>query len=154
LKAAVRRDQGWVSRFPILVEEFLKTETGDHALPIEYRCYTFGSTVGGIQVVQRTGRKAQHRFYTPAWEPFEDPMNTHSPQADPIDPPRCLDELVTCAKRLGTAYGTFVRVDLYATDTGCVFGEFSSTPANGQHFTAFAEEYFGKLWDAAFPDRS
>lgn len=154
LKAAVRRDQGLVPRVPILVEEFLKTETGDYALPIEYKFYTFGATVGGIQVVQRTGLRVQNRFYTTAWEPFEDPMNTYLPQADLIDPPRCFDEMVACAKRLGTAYGTFVRVDLYATEKGCVFGEFSSTPLNRPYLTVFADEYFGKLWDVVYPDRT
>jgi hypothetical protein len=154
LKAAVRKDQGWVARYPILVEEFVKTETGDYALPMEFKCHTFGQTVGAIEVIQRAGRQARSKYYTPSWEPFEDRMNTYLPPGEYIDPPRCLDEIIACGKKLGTAYGTFVRVDLYATDRGCVFGEFASTPAAGQHFTPFADEYFGALWDAAFPDRT
>jgi hypothetical protein len=154
LRAQLRRDYGRVSRFPILVEEFVKTETGEYALPIEYKCYTFGATVGAIQVVQRTGREARHRFYTASWDLFEDQMNTHNPPAEYIDPPRCLGEILACAQTLGVAYGAFVRVDLYATDRGCVFGEFSSTPLNGREFTAFADKYLGELWDATFPDRT
>jgi hypothetical protein len=154
LRAQVRRDQGRISRFPILVEEFVKTETGDYALPIEYKCYTFGSTVGAIEVVQGAGRDARHTFYTASWEAFADQMSTHYPRADDIGPPRCLEEILACARTLGGAYGTFVRVDCYATDRGCVFGEFSSTPMNGLDFTAFADTYFGELWDATFPDRT
>jgi len=154
LLSEVRRDQGWFPRFPVLVEEFVKTEAGDYALPTEYKCYTFGATVGAVQVVQRTGRHARHRFYAPSWEPFEDQMNTHNPPADYVDPPRCVEEILACAKKLGGAYGTFVRVDCYATDRGCVFGEFSSTPLNGRQFTAFADKYLGELWDATFPDRT
>jgi hypothetical protein len=154
LMAELRRQRGWVSRFPILVEEFVKTETGEHALPIEYKCYTFGATIGAIQVVQRIGRQAWHRFYTPSWDPFEDKMGTDNPPAEYCDPPRCLEEILACARRLGGAYGTFVRVDCYATDRGCVFGEFSSTPMNGRGFTAFADKYFGDLWNATFPDRT
>lgn len=154
LRAQVRRDQGRISQFPILVEEFVKTETGDYALPIEYKCYTFGATVGAIQVGQRTGHGARHRFYTPLWDPFADQMSTHNPPAEDIDPPRCLEDILACARTLGGAYGTFVRVDCYATDRGCVFGEFSSTPMEGLDFTAFADKYFGELWDATFPDRT
>jgi hypothetical protein len=153
LVAEVQRERGWLARFPILVEEFVTTEAGDYALPIEYKCHTFGATVAAIEVVQRSGLQARTRFYTPAWDLFEDRMNTFYPPADYIDPPECLDEILGCAKRLGTAYGTFVRVDCYATGKGCVFGEFSSIPLNGQDFTAFADEYFGTLWDAAFPGR-
>jgi len=154
LIAEVQSEQGWVARHPILVEEFVKTEAGDYALPIEYKCHTFGGTVGAIEAVQRNGLQARNRFYTPSWDLFADRMNTYLPPADSIDPPRHLDEIIECAKRLGTAYDTYVRVDCYVTDTGCVFGEFSSTPGDAQHFTTFADEYFGALWDAAFPDRT
>ena len=45
----------------------------------------------------------------------------------------------------------YVRVDLYATDRGCVFSEFSSRPYGGMTFTPYAERYFGALWQQAFP---
>jgi hypothetical protein len=158
-KASLRdhlvRTAGRVRRFPIMAEEFVKTESGRYELPTEYKCYMFGDTVGAVHVVLRSGRdKAKIRPYTAAWEPFDDPINTHHPLAPLVDPPRCLDELIACAKRLGTAYGTFVRVDLYASDMGCVFGEFSSTPMEGRCFTPFAEQYFGQLWQRTFPDRT
>jgi hypothetical protein len=154
LVAEVQREQGWVARHPILVEEFVKTEAGDYVLPIEYKCHTFGATVGAIEVIQRAGHRGRNRYYTPSWELFEDRMNTHLPPGEYTEPPRCLDEILECAKRLGIAYGTYVRIDCYATDKGCVFGEFASAPADGQHFTAFADEYFGTLWDTVFPDRT
>ncbi len=155
LVAEVRREQGRVSRYPILVEEFVETEAGDQVLPLEFKCYTFGATIAAIQVIQRNGRQAWTWFYTPAWEPFDDPMTTKVPQGPgSIDPPRCLDEIVANAKALGTAYGTFVRVDFFATERGCVFGEFSGSPAAGQQFTDFADRYFGELWDEVFPDRT
>lgn len=154
LRTELRREQGRLSRFPLLVEEFVKTENSDYALPVEYKCYTFGGTVAAIQVVERFGIRARHGFYNPAWELLADRMNTHNPPAPYRDPPHCLEEILVCAKRLGVAYGTFVRVDFYATDRGCVFGELSSTPLDGREFTAFAEEHFGRLWQATFPDRT
>ena len=38
---------------PVLVEEFIKTETGEYELPIEYKCHVFGETVGAIEVIRR-----------------------------------------------------------------------------------------------------
>ena len=155
LKEHLVRTAGRFVRFPIMAEEFVKTESGRYELPTEYKWYMFGDTVGAIQVVQRSDRdEARNRFYTAGWEPFDDPINTHNAVADYVDPPRGLGELLTCAQTLGAAYGTFVRVDLYATDAGCVFGEFSSTPLEGRYFTPFAEHYFGELWQRTFPDRT
>lgn len=154
LRADIRHRQGWLPRIPILVEEFVTPESGGYVLPTEYKCYTFGTVVGAIQVVHRSGPQARHRFYTPEWEPFDDVMATNNPPADFSAPPRCLDELVATAKTLGAVYGTFVRVDLFASSPGCVFGEFSSTPFGGDHLTAFADRYFGELWDRIFPDRT
>lgn len=154
LKAAVQRRQGSFPRFPVLVEEFVKSETGEYVLPVEYKCFMFGTTVAAIQVVHRTGLAARHRFYTASWQDFPDEMSTALPLAPRSDPPRAVDQILACARALGSAYGTFVRVDCYASDQGCVFGEFSSTPSQGMTFTALANEYLGGHWDAAFPDRT
>jgi hypothetical protein len=48
-------------------------------------------------------------------------------------------------------HGTYVRVDLYATDRGCVFGEFSPTPTRGEDHSAFGEELLYSLWRSALP---
>lgn len=139
---------------PVLVEEFIKPEPGEYELPTEYKCHVFGERVGAIQVIQRKdNNRAKHRFYTTQWELFEDPMSTILPLDDYSDPPRCLDEMLASARTLGQAYGTYVRADFYASETGCVFGEFSSTPARGEAFTPYANHYFDALWQEAFGDR-
>jgi hypothetical protein len=73
------------------------------------------------------------------------------PGAD-LDPPRCLEEQLACARRLGVACGTYVRIDMFATDRGAVFGELTNRPAGGAGFTPHAERYFDDLWRQAFPD--
>jgi hypothetical protein len=47
--------------------------------------------------------------------------------------------------------GSIVRIDFFATGRGCVFNEFSSTPWNGEGFTAFCDDLFGGLWAGKFP---
>jgi hypothetical protein len=55
------------------------------------------------------------------------------------------------ARTLGAAFDAYVRVDLYATSRGCVFGEFSSTPVGGKYYTPFADAYFESLWQRHHP---
>ena len=129
-----------------LVEEFARSEEGGHERPVNYKLHTFGGTVAAVKVVERTqDGEARLRYYTSAWEPFDDPMNTYHPQAELRDPPACLDELLACAERLGAALGTYMRIDLFATDRGCMFNEFSCTPLNGLHNTPHCDELFGRL---------
>ena len=155
LRTHLVRSAGRVVRFPIMAEEFVKPEVGHYELPTEYKCYMFGAMLAGIHVAKRLSRdEARIAFYTADWKLFDDPMHTHYPSGARFDPPRCLRELVECARTLGRAYGTFVRVDLYATDKGCVFGEFSSIPADGREFTPFADRYLGEQWARVFPDRT
>lgn len=82
---------------------------------------------------------------TPEWQPLDagytDPM-----PIEWIKPPSCLEDRLAWARRLGKAYETYVRIDFYSSDKGCVFGEFSSTPARGETFTAFTNDYFERLW--------
>lgn len=156
LMAELRRDRGWISRFPVLVEEFVKTEAGEYELPLEFKFHMFGETIGAIEVVHRSSN-AQVRYdcYTPSWDRFEDQMYTGTLPGGPIAPPNCFAEMLACARKLGVAYGTYARVDFYATDRGCVFGEFSTTPFFGGHqFTPFVEQYFEELWRKTFPDRT
>jgi len=140
-----------------LLEEFVKTEDGRYSLPLEYKCYTFGDVVAAIAVIERRdvyAGGAKHRYYTPAWEPFADPMNVALPQAAVRNPPPCLDEMLRLAVRLGTAFGTFVRIDFFSSVHGCVFNEFSSTPWRGRTakgYTRYADELFGALWQEKFP---
>lgn len=155
LMSELRRTRGWLSRFPILVEEFVRTEDGEYQLPVAYKCHTFGETIAAIEVIRaRSAVDMAYAYYSPEWTRFADQMNTQNPPGGNVDPPRCLAELLTCARTLGVAYGTYVRIDLYATDRGCVFGEFSTTPDGGSGFTPFAEQYFEEVWRKTFPDRT
>lgn len=149
----LREERGEISNNPILVEEFVLSEDGARVLPIEYKCHVFGDKVAAIQVGHRAAGSLTQRFYRDDWKPFDDPMSRRKPLADLEDPPRCFDELLSYARRLGAAYGTYVRVDLYASEKGCVFGEFAPTPWGGSGFTPFAQDYFEQIWQERLGDR-
>jgi hypothetical protein len=39
-----------------------------------------------------------------------------------------------------------MRIDMYATDKGAVFGEFTPTPQGGKGYSEWAEKYLGSFW--------
>jgi hypothetical protein len=139
---------------PVMAEEFVRSEDPRYYLPIEYKCHTFADTVAAIEVLERETRKARRLFYTADWQPFADPMSTHGYRSEPRDPPRYLDEILRAATRLGGALGTYMRVDFFGTQGGCVFNEFSSTPADGEGWTPHCDDLFGGLWEERCPQAS
>jgi hypothetical protein len=154
LAAAVGAGQGRWSRRRILVESLVQSGKGKNELPMDYKCYTFGDKVAAISCLDRTGRKLTGMDFTESWEPLQAlyPPNLVRAAEQPIPPPECLDEILQQAKKLGRAYGSFIRVDFYATPEGAVFGEFASTPTNGNGFTRFADEYLETFWRDYCPD--
>jgi hypothetical protein len=140
----------------LLAEEFVQDEQPSRILPLEYRVHVFSGKVAAIQVVHRAhfeSGESRHRFYTPDWELFDDLISTRFPLSEVIQPPRCLPDMLMAASKLGKPWGTYVRVDMYAGTRGAVFGEYSSTPSNGNFFTPFADEYLGALWQHECPDQ-
>ena len=137
---------------PVLAEEFVGDAHPDARLPLELKLHMFNQHIGAIHLIERSSAKGQTRgrFYSASWEPFHDPMNRLYPLADGIPAPRWLPELLQAGKRLGQAYGTYVRVDFLVAGDGVVFGEFATTPVGG--WTAFADEHLGRLWQETLPE--
>ena len=143
---------GPVARLPILVEEFVRSPKGECELPIEYKFHMFRDRVAVIEVMERIGRNERfHRQVDVGWNLLAEPVHTQGPLGGHFPPPDCIDEMLSCVRRLGAAFGTYVRVDYYASDKGAVFSEFSSLPAGGRHFTRFGDEYLGRMWDEVLP---
>jgi hypothetical protein len=138
---------------PFLIEEFVRSEDGRYELPLECKCHVFSDTVAAVQVVERTGVKSgAQRYYTAEWEPFPDPMDLRLPQADVREPPRCFEQMLALAKKFGAEFGTYMRLDFFATDQGCVYNEFGSVPNLGLDFTPYCDEVFGAVWAERIPD--
>lgn len=150
------RQRGPFRMTTVLVEQFVESEEGCSRLPVEYKCHTFGGVLVAIGVVERMHDKAATvRVYKPDWEPFADPMNTMCPLGEVRDRPPFLREMTDLAVRMGSAIGTYMRIDFFGTDRGCVFNEFSSTPMVAKaEFTPFSNEFFDAHWREKCPDAS
>ena len=146
----------WRELAPLLIEEFARSEEGAHHLPVEYKVHTFGVVVAAIERIERTDgdglRKGLSCHYTAEWEPIREMLRQNLVEDVPRGPPACLDEILRHASSLGGQTETYMRVDLFATDRGPLFNEFSSVTNNGEGFTPFGDEYFGEFWDRYAPD--
>jgi len=86
------------------------------------------------------------RHYTANWEPFREVFVDRRPEPELEEPPEFLSQMVSFAERLGAAAGSFLRIDFFASDRGCLFNEFSSVPGGGHGYTAAADEFLGAAW--------
>lgn len=144
------RQYGRWSIHPLLVEEFLEDAAGRQRA-LEVNLYCFGGRVGLIEHIERAGRISYRCAYDAEWHPFAAGVHTERPRPQPLARPAALDQMVEVAGRLAATYGTFVRVDLYLTSRGLVFGEFSSTPFGGKGISPWADELLGRMWEAHCP---
>jgi hypothetical protein len=152
LRDRLRGEFGEVTTEPILVEEFVHSPGRSGALPREYKFHVFGDRIAVIEAQDRAGRKPKtQRQFDADWNPLPQPIHTRVTFGGAVDPPASLDEMIRCVRRLGVAFGTYVRVDYYDTDRGPVFSEFSSTPGAGTGHTRFGEDYMGRLWTEVYP---
>lgn len=139
LYATLRRRYGRWTVHPLLVEEYLDDVAEDpRARQLNFYC--FGGHVGLIEYVEPTGLKSHRSAYDPAWQPFPEGLSPLRPLARPIAAPVELEAMLAIASRLGAAYGTFVRVDLFLSRKGIYFGEFSCIPFNGRSIATWADD--------------
>ncbi len=136
---------------PFLVEELLQNHDGRRGLPYDYKFNCFGDKVASINVIERNSLtdEALNRYWylTADWthQPFR--VNTSHYHERSLPPkPACLEDMFALVRDVGSRLNCFVRIDLYATTRGPVFGEFTAFPHMGVGFTPQAEAYFGALW--------
>jgi len=147
----LRRElRAWVRKRPrrelILVEEFLRTPEGETRFPVEYKFYVFGDAIGLISAVSRDSERRDWACFREDWSRFDQPMFKSKESVDSFGRPDSLENLCEAARKLGRSFGSFVRVDLYETNRGVVFGEFGATPGEGRGFSAHGDRYLGELW--------
>ena len=143
-------------RVHLIVEQFVRDEAGKYRIPTEYQFYMFAGNIELICVIHRRAPNhlTQDRFYTPDWEPTADLIRAIYPdKAEITAPPRCFEEMKDQARRLGTAYDSFVRLDFFATDEGPVFCEFTATPNMGRGYTPIGDNILAAAWQRHFTDK-
>lgn len=131
-----------------LIEEFIKTEKGEHKIPDDYKMYMFNGEAATIEVINRLSpTEGSLSCYDKDWNLTSNTAVNKFPQAAFQQPPKCFAQMLEQAKVLSKAYEIFVRIDFYATDKGAVFGEFTPTPGAANYLTPEAEKNFIEYWD-------
>ena len=54
--------------------------------------------------------------------------------------------MIESVRTIGAALGMYMRIDMFATSRGAVFGEFTPTPHGGNGYTEYADKYLGSFW--------
>jgi len=136
-----------------IVEELLRPEIGreDEKIPRDWKFYCFGEEIALIHVVLRNSTVDKsmniHHYFTPDLRQLKRQIcTTRDVPKEPLFFPECWDEMVTKVKTLGKKLGCFMRIDMYATESGAVFGEFTPTPEGGEGFTDWADKYLATFW--------
>jgi hypothetical protein len=141
-------------RFPksmILVEEMVTTESGEHKVPIDYKCHLFGGKLESILAIRRRdGHSGWASFYDKNWK-NKGGANTSEPtlhiapyKPEIISAPKELKTLVEYSERMGSFYGSFVRMDFYSTAKGIVFSEVTHFPNAGGNYNRYADKWIEK----------
>jgi len=137
---------------PFFAEERITGVTGD-ALPVDIKVYAFHGEIGQI-LLRRVGRHGvgktvTTRYVTATGEDLG-PVSTTRPYDETIPVPRDLEGVVETARVLSTAVRLpFVRIDLFESPDGIVFGEFTPRPGGPQKYERAHDERMGLLWEDA-----
>jgi hypothetical protein len=134
-----------------LIEELLVNWDKKDGIPLDYKFYTFGDRIAFIHVIERNSgvniRANRHWFMKEDWTDLGIKIQrTQDLQSEPLPKPDCYDELVHTVRKVGRMLDMFMRIDMYATTRGAVFGEFTPTPHGGKGYTKEADQWLGSLW--------
>ena len=143
-----------VSKTKTIVEELLIPEeaSSPNLIPRCFKFYTFGDQIALVHVTLRTSNVSlsenTHHYFDEKFQPFSEKiMDSREVQDTTIQRPDCWDEMIQSVKKLGAALNVFMRIDMYATSKGAVFGDFTPTPHGGNGYSQFAERYLGSHWN-------
>ena len=135
----------------LMIEELLVNYDGRRGIPWDFKFFCFGRRIAACHVIERGGTAERHVsrcwYVTDKWRRFPFSLD-RSVTPLPVLPPRpaCFDDMVRIVRDVGGELGMFMRIDMYATPKGPVFGEFTAWPRGGSFFTPEANEYLGRMW--------
>jgi hypothetical protein len=141
LDVAARQANGWLNydhhvvhrewaygqvKREVLIEPFVGE---DSTPPADYKFWVFDGAVRFIQVDHGRFHNHTRQFYTPGWKRIAMTMNYPGLPANTAPPPH-LKQMLHAAHTLADGF-RFVRVDLYDTARGPLFGEMTFSPEAG-----------------------
>ncbi|GAA4686003.1 hypothetical protein GCM10023198_00140 [Promicromonospora umidemergens] len=140
-------------RPPFYAEEFVQDLSDSSEIPVDVKVYTFYGRVGQVLLrrVARHGERSGvgYRYLGADGNDLGDVSTGR--ESDPTIPvPDRFEETIATAERISRATGlAFVRVDLYQTRNGVVFGELTPCPGEPQHYTDDHDLLLGRFWQEA-----
>lgn len=148
------------SKHQWIVEEKVRDAEG-HVVPDDFKFYGFQGEIGLVHRTIRRRPLNQHAYYDGDFRPLHDPDGsliwTHERiiERAQVAPPDNWEQMLNVARRISVAVPSpFVRVDMYNTPTGPIFGEFTLVP--GTFFYEDREKmslplstHLGRLWAQA-----
>ncbi|MGB7449430.1 MAG: ATP-grasp fold amidoligase family protein [Ornithinimicrobium sp.] len=138
---------------PFFTEEIL-VQPGGGALPEDIKIYMFYGEVGHVMLRKMPQhanlKQARYRFLDESGADLGQDVAPGRMIDESITPPCDLDHYVDIARHLSRAVALpFVRVDVYETTLGPVFGELTRGPGGRQAFRADHDRLLGEMWDRA-----
>ena len=156
-------DQGAISE-RLVIEELLSppAELADHVfVPDDLKVYCFyDRPVLTMQRRMYDARRPDHpaapgpaswmfKFWTSAWEDLG-PVKFSDRYCEVLEQPPGGDDVLAAAARISSALAVpFVRLDLYDTDRGTVFGEVSPHPGPPEVWSDEMDDLLGRHWELA-----
>ena len=135
----------------IIIEEFL-LDKNNNPIKEDYKFFVFGDKVKIISLIKNINQKNHTKIdYDINWNR----VKVHSTLCASLDikyqKPNNLNEMIELAEKLGKFYYQFtgipfVRVDLFDTNNGIIFGEYTGGPNGGKKITKEYQILFGKYW--------
>jgi hypothetical protein len=154
----LHQNMAWSStrrrRRPLMVQEYISSTHLEKRIALEYKLYMFADQLAAIQVIDRaSGNRQKMNYYTPEWELLTEQVHSGQNNQDVFrEPAECLPQIISCARSMGAAVGTYVRLDFVLGDDGFAFGEMTFTPGGLKSYTPFGDKYFGKYWEQFCPE--
>jgi TupA-like ATPgrasp len=135
---------------PWIAEELLDNFDRRRGKAYDHKFYCFGPKVVAIHIINRKSRRLhenEHWARDPDWRPL--PIRLRwgwYPEPLPLPRPPFLNEMLKMASDAGGRLNAFLRIDMYATSRGPVFGEFTGYPNGGNGYTPRANAWLGSHW--------
>ncbi len=139
---------------PVVLEEMLLDPSAPDVPPVDWKVHTFHGRIGVVagKSHRRTrdgGLVVRWRIFDEHWRDLGAALDRH-PLDRTISRPRHGEELLRVARLVSRAVPRpFLRVDLYDTADGVVFGEVTPAPGGHHVFRRDVDRRLGVLWEQA-----
>lgn len=138
----------------VMIEELLVPESKQNSdfVPRDFKFYCFGSKIAMVHValrksVVKTNMNVHHYFDANFKKIPHRIMESRTVLDEPLERPDCWDEMVASVQKIGEALNIYMRIDMFATNRGAVFGELTPTPHGGKGYSEFGDRFLGSYWE-------